>query len=254
MFNNSSIQSTFNVFNGNAFGWYFGFGMYSSSGTVYYYVMDYNKVFILNDQWEFISFKVFTYPSKMISIENSIYMTGDYNVWKVDKDLNILINYNPGGNTPNYVGISYNPSNGFIYVAAERLYEIQVFNMDLTLIRRISTLPHIPFSITVSSNQLYVGTEWNGIIFVYKNESLVNQFNGCGGNSGGVSSILFDANGYMATSCVPSNILYLFSPDGSFTGKIITTPQYDLNMNRYIGFDSKGRFILISYLQITIYN
>ena len=41
-------------------------------------------------------------------------------------------NYNPGG-YPFYRGISYNPSNGFIYVAAAsvNLKEIQLFNLDL---------------------------------------------------------------------------------------------------------------------------
>ena len=88
--------------------------MYSSHGTVYYYIMDIgaSKAFILNDQWSFISAKVFTYPLYMISIGNSLYMTGYYNVWKLDQDLNILIKYNPGGTSPWYAGISSNPSNG----------------------------------------------------------------------------------------------------------------------------------------------
>ena len=67
--------------------------MYSSSGTFYYYVMDIgaSKVFILNEQWSFISARVFCYTSwKMISFGISLYMTGDYNVWKLYKDLNIL--------------------------------------------------------------------------------------------------------------------------------------------------------------------
>jgi len=188
----------------------------------------------------------------MISINNSLYMTGDLNVWKVDQDLNILINYqNPTFNSdPWYRGISYNPSNGFIYVVAIRLNEIRVFNLNLTLIRRFSTLPHSPWSITISSNQLYVGTD-NGIVLVYQNESLINQLNGCNGNIDYVTSILFDPNGFMATTCsYPTNKLYLFSPDGSFTGKSITTPSDP----SYIGFDSKGRFIIISGYQISIYN
>ena len=85
----------------------------------------------------------------MISISNSLYMTGNYNVWKVDQNWNILINYNPGGN-PYYYGISYNPSNGLIYVVALHLKEIQVFNLDLTLNRRYSTSQHNQWSIGVS--------------------------------------------------------------------------------------------------------
>ena len=45
------------------------------------------------DEWSFISSKSFNSPTYMINIGNSLHMTGQKNVWKVDKDLNILINY-----------------------------------------------------------------------------------------------------------------------------------------------------------------
>jgi hypothetical protein len=246
---NPTIQSTFYQFNGNSFGGLCGFGKYSSSNATYYYVMDFgaNKVYILNDDWSFISSKYLDSPSGMISINNSLYMIGNSNVWKVDKDLNILINYNSV--SANYLGISYNPSNGLIYVAAQWLKEIQVFNLDLTLIRRFST-QHNPMSIAVSSNQLYVGTT-RGIILVYQNELIINQFNGCNGNSGYLTFILFDQNGYMATTCThPTPKLYLFSPGLLEVISLLPTPEYPY----YIGFDSKDRFFQISWKQISIYN
>ena len=143
MFSNPTVQSTFNQLNGNSFGGLYGFEMYSILNIFFYYVMDWgaNKVFILNDQCSFIASKSFYYPSYMISMDNSLYMTGISNVWKLDQDLNVLMQYNPGG-TPWYNGISYNPSNGLIYVAPWFLNEIQVFNLDLNLIRRISISPH----------------------------------------------------------------------------------------------------------------
>ena len=145
-------------------------------------------------------------------------MTGWRNVWKVDKDLNILINYNPGG-YPYQRVISYNPSNGFIYVVANSnlLKEIHVFKLDLVLIRRFSTKPYQPWSTTELSNKLYVGTE-EGIILVYQNEKITSQFNGCDGNSVLLASILFDPNGYMATTFSNPSTMYLFSQNGSFTG------------------------------------
>ena len=61
----------------------------------------------------------------------------------------------------------------------------------------------------------------------------------------------FDQNGYMATTCDdPTNKLNLFSQNGSFTGKSLSTLQYP----RYIGFDSKSHFIQILQSQISIYN
>ena len=118
------------------------------------------------------------------------------------------------------------------------------------MIRSLSTSPHDPFSITESANKLYVGT-YGGMILVYQNEEIINQFNGCNGYSVLLLSILFDKNGYIATSCdYPIDKLYLYAPNGSFTGKSLTSPTSP----RYIGFDSKGRFFQISSQQISVYN
>ena len=143
MFSNPIIQSTFTELKGNPFRNLKGFGIYSSSNTTYYYVMDYwdDKVYILNDYWSFISIKVFHGPHSMISMDNSLYITGYYNIWKLDQDLNILIQYNSTGGSPYYRGISYNPSNGFICVVAQGLNEILVFKLNFFLICRISTSP-----------------------------------------------------------------------------------------------------------------
>ena len=75
MFNNPKIQSTIKEFNGESFGDLGGFGMYSSSYTVYYYLMDFddNKTYILNDEWKYISFKIFNQPVYMINIGNRKY-------------------------------------------------------------------------------------------------------------------------------------------------------------------------------------
>ena len=252
VFNNQTIQSTIQELNGKKLNHLCGFGMYSSFDIIFYYVIDSynNSVYILNDEWNFISFKTFSSPRNMISNGNSLYVTGKYNVWKVDQNLNILINFNPGC-YPDYEGISYNPSNGLIYVAAWYSKEIQVFKWDLTSIRRFSTELHRPYSIIESSNKLYVGTD-EGIILVYQNEKIINQFNGCNGNSALLTSVIFDQNGYMATSC-DNKRLYLYAANGSFTDKIIYTENW-LGSPYYIGFDSKGRFIHISSQQIIIYN
>jgi hypothetical protein len=101
-----------------------------------------NKVYILNDNWSYISYKTFTRPTYMITIGSSIYMTGDINIWKLDKELNILIQYNSTESTfPFYRGIYYNSSNGFIYVAPNNLTVIRVFDLNLTYNHNISISP-----------------------------------------------------------------------------------------------------------------
>ena len=58
----------------------------------------------LNDNWSFVSFTVFFYPAYMITVENSIFMTGNLNLWKLDQSLNSLIEYNsPTGPYPTII-------------------------------------------------------------------------------------------------------------------------------------------------------
>ena len=140
MFSNPTIQSNITQYNGDSFSSLTGFGIYKSLlHATYYYVMDCgaNKTYILNNEWKLITFKSFTCPLYMINIGNSLYMTGDFNVWKLDQDLNILIQYNATGAPRGYRGISYNPSKGLIYVVGYWYWfrAIEVFSVDLTLIR-----------------------------------------------------------------------------------------------------------------------
>ena len=249
MFGNPTIQSNITQFNGTLFSWLMGFGMMCSSFNYSYYIMDRaaNKVYILNDNWSFVSFKTFNRPVYMITIENSLYMTGNSNVWKLDQNLNTLIEYNPTGTFSGYRGLYFNSTNGFLYVATENLTLIHVFDLNLTFNHSFSTSPYNPFSIEGYNNQMYIGTTV-GAVLVFHNEVIVNQFNGCGGNSLLLSAILFDDYGYMATSSFSFSNLHF--PNGSYTGKSMATPIHP----RYIGFDSKGHFIQISVYQITIYN
>ena len=124
------------------------------------------------------------------------------------------------------------------------LNEIQVFNLNLSLIRRFSKKT----TYTILNHRIS-----KQIMLVYQNEIIINQFNGCNGNSDVLTSILLDQNGYMVTSCAnltTKTKLYLNFQNGSFKGQSLTTPSTPY----YIGFDSKGRFIQISNKQISIYD
>jgi hypothetical protein len=105
---------------------------------------------------------------------------------------------------------------------------IDAFDLNLTFNHNMSTSPYQPWSITEYNNQMYVGTT-NGLVLVIQNERILNQFNGCGGNSATVDSILFDDYGYIVTSCDnPFNILHLYFVNRTFTGQSITTPTSPL--------------------------
>jgi hypothetical protein len=252
VFRYSTIRYNITAFNGMNFTSSIGFGFYSSCNASYY-VIDHgtSRAYILNGDWSYVSYKNFSYPTYMITIGSRIYMTGSSNIWKLDKDLNILIQFNStGNNTSKYRGIYYNSKNGFIYAAPMSLTEIQVFDLNLAYNHNISISPYKPYSISEYNNKMFVGTT-NGTILVIQNEMIINQFNGCNGDSVQLTSILFDQYGYMATICSdPTNKLYLYNSNGTYTGTSLSTPVNP----RYIGFDTKGRFILISYYQMIIYN
>ena len=99
-----------------------------------------NKIFILNERWSYVSSKGFSRPVYFTTIGKSLCVTGERCVWKLDQNLNILIQFNASsGSTPGYVGIYFNSSNDLIYVAPRSLNVIHVFNLNLTLNHTFST-------------------------------------------------------------------------------------------------------------------
>jgi hypothetical protein len=82
---------------------------------------------------------------------------------------------------------------------------------------------------------------------VVANKIVIRSFTAC--SSGSISSIGFDENGLMAISCESINLVNLYYYNGTFTGKSLTIPANPT----YVGFDSKGHFVVISKTQISVY-
>jgi len=97
LFSNLSLQLSFNQTNSISFGMAVGFSTFTPSSS-YYYVTDWliDKIFILNESWSHISSKTFYSPSYLTTIGSSLYATGSNN-WKLDQNLNIMIQYNATG-------------------------------------------------------------------------------------------------------------------------------------------------------------
>ena len=97
----------------------------------YYYVVDYslNQIFIFHDYWSYVSSKSYVSPAYLTTIGSSLYATGEVNIWKLDQNLNILIQYNHTGTAPKYRGINFNCTDNLINVAPFALNVIHVFNL-----------------------------------------------------------------------------------------------------------------------------
>ena len=148
-----------------------------------YYIVDggANKVYIVIDNWSFISSKTFYMPYCIITVANCLLMCGESNLWKLDDKLDTLIEYKATGSDPQYRGLFFNATNMLLYVASYALEFIHIFNINLTFIRNISTSPYSPWSVSGFNNQLHIGTD-KGTVLVVLNDVIVEQFSGCGGS------------------------------------------------------------------------
>ncbi len=236
------ILTSINV---NTFGYLHGFGMICDFNTSYY-IIDFNtnNIFILNDSYGYITKKTFAKPTYMLTMNSNLYITGDKNIWKTDNNLNILITYNGSGAA--YRDIIFNLTENLIYVAPMTCTYLEVFDLNLTLKYQINLTSYEPHSFSEYNNELYVGTI-QGSVLVIVNKIVIRSFTGCSGSA--ITSMVFDDFGLMAVSCISNNTLNLYDYNGTFTGKSLATPSTP----QYVGFDSKGGFVLISQFRISIY-
>ena len=232
--------------NGNSFTQLQGFGMMVDFNTSYYIMDEINNItFLLNDNYDYETMKTFSRPNYMVTINSSLYITGNNNVWKTDKYLNVLITHTESGGA-NYNGIHFNCTDNLIYAASTGYTYFQVFDLNLTLNHTISVYPNNPRSFDEYNNELYVGTS-QSIVLVIVNKVVIRNFTGCSSSS--IFSLVIDNYGLIAMVCYSNNLVNLYYNNGKSTGYNLTTPTKPT----YLGIDSKGRFVLLSQYQISIY-
>ncbi len=127
VFNNYRLKTNITRING---GWIDPEGFAMDSTKTRYYISDwtYNKIYILNNEYQYISEKSFNFPKKIISIGNNMYISGRY-IWKTDRDLNVLIQFD--GTNSLFMDIYFNSTNTLMYVPSYYLNSIQVFDLNL---------------------------------------------------------------------------------------------------------------------------
>jgi hypothetical protein len=141
-----------------------------------------------------------------------------------------------------YNGIYFSCTMNLIYAAPSGLTYIQVFDLNLilnyTIDLSLNFSLNCPVSISEYNNELYVGTN-NGLVLVIVNKIVIRYFSGC--SLVPIYSLVFDNCGLMAITCSAYNLINLYYYNGTSTRKNLTTPGIV-----YVGFDSKGRFVLLS--------
>ena len=232
-----------------------GFGVYEDSLITKYFVLDWAKhrIITFNEKWKYVKYNEFRNPAQMITIGNELFITGQVNIFKTDKDLNIIQQYN-ATNVHNYLpsfrGIYYNSKNSTIYVVAYEAMMIYEFTLDFEIVDSFATSKHYPWSIHEYDNQLFVGT-YSGTILVIVNKSVIRTFNACDGcYNSMVTSMIFNKKGFIYVTSSSLNAILLYNSNGSYIGTRMRTPSFPY----FTGYDAKGRLVIISVFQITIYN
>ena len=253
-FQNTSLRpNNITSYNGSNFYSLIGFGSFPGRNTIYY-ALDWaaHRIIMFDKNWQYLNYKSFLNPANMIRINNTLYITSQNYIYKTDKYLNLIQQYNATGSAPSYRGIYYNWKNDTIYVVGYEVKTIYVFDLNLNMIDffNLNKTKYYPWSIQEYNNEFYVGT-FNGIILVIVNKEIIRTFNGCNGCYNSlVGSLIFDKNGYLAVTSSSLNAIYIYNSNGTYTGKSMKTAQYPY----YTSFDSKGHLVIMSLFQISIYS
>jgi hypothetical protein len=125
---------------------------------------------------------------------------------------------------------------------------IIMFSLEFVVLDSISTTPYNPYGIQVNNNQMFISTT-DGMVLIIINKVIAQKFKGCINSNSSIHSILLDEYNYLAISCSDDNALYLFNSNGSYTGMKMSA----LANPHFLSFDSKGRFVVISSTQISVY-
>ena len=244
-FTNYTLKISITALNANTFNTLYDFGMMADCNATYYVIDNaLNLIFLLNDNYTYISSSSFTSATNMININSNLYIIGNSNIWKTDKYLNALITNTPA--TTSYKGIYYNSTNNLLYLVSSSSTVIDVIDLIFNLNDTISISPNIGRSIAGYNNKIYVGTKVITVLIIV-NKIIIQTVNGCLG--GQVASIAFDDFDLMAVTCSTDNMVRLYHSNGTLTGKSLSTTSNP----RYGSFDSKGRFVIVYNAQVNVY-
>ena len=224
----------------------YGFSYLRNNYTTYY-ITDYddNKIDIFNENWQFLESKSFTRPAYMTTVQDTLFITADSQIYQTDKYLNLIRKLS---GSANYHGIYYNSSNSCLIVASSN--SIYHYSLNLTFLESYNTQPHLPYSVQVFNEKLYVGTTSRNLLVIVDKiiiQTIEIFSSNCVVQT--ISSILFDSYGYMMVTSRGCDSLTLYYPNGTFTGLNKSIPTFP----GYIGYDIVDRLLLVTQLQINIY-
>jgi hypothetical protein len=223
-----------------------------NGGITKYYVCDFdtNQLLIFDDNWEFIETKpFFKSVSSMKKIGDNILVTINTQsktyLQILDNNLNILQNLSTGLMS-SYLDFWYDESNRLIYIPSHNRQRIDIYDQNLVLLKNLSVPGYYIKSINGYKNVLYAGT-LTGEILVIENDRIKKFLKVC--NNLYAYSIQFDSMGLMAVNCYYEKSIKLFT----INGLNMNWNKNTIESSNYFDIDSKGRMIILTSREISIY-
>ena len=210
--------------------------------------MDYSdgKIIILNEYWQYLGIfeNQIPLPVYAITTGNKIYVINNNGIYKLNITLSIIQKYDATG--LNLIGMYYNSTNDTIYVSTQKYQGILIFSLDLILLDYINLTSNLPTILQGYYNQLYVGTN-TGNILIIENKLVIKSVY-LGGNSL-ITSILFDNYGYVIVGYYGYNYINLYYSNFTDARYRISNIDHPFDLK----FDSFGRFVILTWSQITVH-
>ena len=237
-----------------------GFAFLIDGRTTINYLVDYgaNRIITCDQEWKQLSVRTFSAPCQIIVLpDNSIFLTSDNEINKLDKNLKIINKI--------FVSGSY----GLVYVSktnkmavVNRIQKRLIFystDYSMSQTDSFSLLNYTPWSIKEYNDSFYIGTD-SSIVIVFEGDQIVRTFEGCNYlRFGGlieptITSMIINQNNSNAIFLwdMIASALY-YSLDGTYKEKIlvaIANPSID---PYFIDYDSKGNFVILSTIHISLY-
>jgi hypothetical protein len=206
------------------------------------FILDRNGIMKFDQNYNFQAKTYLSYqPNFMLKINvgsssNLIFSTYT-GIFRLDSNMNILSYYN--SYYASYTRMYYNSSADHLLVCSTFNYpEIHVFDHDLKYLKAISISPYFPSAFALFDDKLFVSTLNGPRIYILQNEVVSSYFITICTTIG---TLLVDQFGCVAALCSNSNIVQLYSTNGTYLN--INWPSLFPSTND-MEFDDIGNLVI----------
>ena len=216
------------------------FGAYSSATIV-----TYNQFWIYQSHQNLLYSR--TYTTKYVG--GYFYFSSDDYFYKTTSTFVVFTYYK--SIAAYFKEILYDPASSKLYVAAQGLTSIAVFDLSCFLIQFINLGSRFAFGLAYFNGNLYATIINSNQILVIQNGFVIKYFNvnQCSVGEYSLVSITVDSFGYLAITCNFDKLIVVYDSNGNYMNSSIATSDYPF----MTGIVYNGRFVIMTGQSLDIY-